>query len=86
MPDFITIIPNLASYRLANARVPACLVADAAHLTPNADGLVSCDIVIDQERIATIGPTVQDGLARVDLDNGIVLPRLVDVHTTSTRA
>ena len=79
--SFITIPSNLASYRLANARVPACLLADAAQLTPNADGLVSCDIVIDQDRIATIGPAVQDGLARVDLDNGIVLPRLVDLHT-----
>src|SRR5712671_1857184 len=77
--SFITIPSNLASYRLANARVPACL-ADVAH-QPNADGLVSCDIVIDQDRIATIGPAVQDGLARVDLDNGLVLPRLVDVHT-----
>ena len=59
----------------------SCLVADAAHLRPDADGLAPCDIVIDNGRIATIGPAVQDGLARFDLDNGIVLPRLVDVHT-----
>jgi cytosine deaminase len=81
MPDFITIPPNLTSFRLANARVPVCLVADPAHLAPDADGLASCDIVIDQGRIATIGPTVPDGLPGFDLRDGIVLPRLVDMHT-----
>ncbi len=79
--DFITIPPNLTSFRLANARVPVCLVADPSHLRPDADGLAPCDIVIDNGRIAAIGPAVQDGLARFDLDRGIVLPRLVDVHT-----
>src|ERR1044072_7790341 len=81
MPGFIAIPPNVANYRLINARVPACLVADAAQLVPDADGLAPCSIVIDNARIAAIGPEVQDGLPRVDLDNGIVLPRLVDVDT-----
>ena len=81
MPGFITLPPNAASYRLINARVPVCLVADAAQLVADADGLAPCSIVIDNARIATIGPAVQDGLPRVDLDNGIVLPRLVDAHT-----
>jgi len=81
MSGFITIPSNVASFRLANARVPACLVADATHLRPYADDLAPCDIVIDNGRIATIGPAVQDGLAQFDLENGIVLPRLVDVHT-----
>src|ERR1043165_2527263 len=81
MPGFIAVPPNVARYRLINARVPACLVADAAQLVPDADGLAPCSIVIDNARIAAIGPDVQDGLPRVDLDNGIVLPRLVDVHT-----
>jgi cytosine deaminase len=80
MSGFITIPSNVTSFRLANARVPVCL-ADASQLAPDADGLASCDIVIDNGRIATIGPAVQDGLARFDLENGIVLPRLVDVHT-----
>src|SRR3954465_2373460 len=79
--SFLSIPPSLTSYRLANARVPVCLIADVAQLRPDADGLASCDIVIDNGRIATIGPAVQDGLARFDLENGIVLPRLVDVHT-----
>lgn len=76
-------IPNTATYRLANARVPVCLAADASQLTPGADGLASCDIVIDNARIAAIGPAgaAKDDLPRADLDQGIVLPRLVDVHT-----
>jgi cytosine deaminase len=83
MPDFITIPQTLTRFRLANARVPVCLVADAARLNCGADGLAPCDIVIEKERIASIDPTtvVQDGLPRFDLDQGIVLPRLVDVHT-----
>src|SRR6187402_178888 len=79
--SFITIPANITSYRLTNARVPACLVADTAQLVPDADGLAPCSIVIDNARIADIGPAVQEGLPRVDLANGIVLPRLVDVHT-----
>ncbi len=59
------------------------LIADASQLTPDADGLASCDILIDNVRIAAIGPAgaSTDDLPRVDLDQGIVLPRLVDMHT-----
>src|SRR5947209_1214435 len=80
---FITIPQSLTRYRLANARVPVCLVADAAQLTFDADGLAPCEITIENERIASIDPaaTAQDGLQSFDLDRGIVLPRLVDVHT-----
>ena len=80
---FITIPPTLTSFRLANARVPVCLVADAAQLKPDADGLAPCDIVIDGSRIAAISPagTTQDALQDFDLDHGVVLPRLVDIHT-----
>src|SRR5262249_2630521 len=83
MPDFITIPPNLTRYRLANGRVPVCLVAYGAGLTPDADGLAAGAIVVEGERIAQIGPSAPapDGLPRFDLDRGIVLPRLVDVHT-----
>jgi cytosine deaminase len=83
MPDFVTISPNLTHYRLTNARVPVCLVADAAQLVPDADGLAPCEIVISGGRIASIGPAgaAQDALQVFDLDKGIVLPRLVDVHT-----
>jgi cytosine deaminase len=83
MADFITIPQTLARFRLANTRVPTCLLADAARLEPGADGLAPCDIVIERDRIASIDPVavVPDGLPHFDLDRGIVLPRLVDVHT-----
>src|ERR1700752_714451 len=81
--DFLTISPSLTRYRLANARVPVCLVADSAQLKPNNDGLAPRDIVIEQERIppSDAPAAANDDLLRVDLDRGIVLPRLVDVHT-----
>jgi cytosine/creatinine deaminase len=79
--SFLSIPPSLTSYRLANARVPVCLIADVAQLTPDADGLAPCDIVIDNGRIAAIGPASAGDLPRFDLDRGIMLPRLVDVHT-----
>ena len=81
--DFLTIPPSLTRFRLANARVPVCLVTDPAQLVPHADGLAPCDIVIEKERIASISPAAaaNDGLPNFDLDRGIVLPRLVDVHT-----
>src|SRR4051794_12895572 len=80
---FITIPQSLTRYRLANARVPACLVADPAQLTPDTDALAACDIVVEDESIAAISPVspANDDLPRFDLDRGIVLPRLVDVHT-----
>ena len=83
MPSFLTIPPNVTSYRLANACVPVCLVADASQLKADADGLAPCDIVIEKERIAAISPAAaaNDGLPNFDLARGIVLPRLVDVHT-----
>jgi cytosine deaminase len=81
--SFITIPQSLTRFRLANARVPVCLVADAAQLKADADGLAPCDIVIEKDRIASIGTpsAANDGLPRFDLERGIVLPRLVDVHT-----
>jgi cytosine/creatinine deaminase len=81
--SFLSIPPSLTRFRLANARVPVCLVADVAQLKADTDGLALCDIVIEKERIAAIDPVsaASDGLPRFDLDRGIVLPRLVDVHT-----
>jgi cytosine deaminase len=83
MTDFLTIPPNLATFRLANARVPVCLMADATGFAADADGLAACDVVIDAGRIAAIGPAgaAKDDLQAFDLDRGIALPRLVDIHT-----
>ena len=52
--DFLTIPQSLTRFRLANARVPVCLIPDPAQLKPDTDGLASCDIVIEKEHIAAI--------------------------------
>jgi cytosine deaminase len=81
--DFLKIPESLTRFRLANARVPVCLVADASHLKADADGFAPADIVIEKDLIAAIDPpaAANDGLLRFDLDRGIVFPRFVDVHT-----
>jgi cytosine/creatinine deaminase len=72
------------TFRLTNARVPACLL-DAAGPVTGPDGLASCDILVDNGRIAAImyggASEPRDGVPLLDLDHGIVLPRLIDVHT-----
>ncbi len=79
---FLTIPVQVTAFRLTNARVPMCLVADASRLAADADGLATCDIAIDNGRIAAIVPpgASHDDLPGFDVD-GIALPRLVDVHT-----
>jgi cytosine deaminase len=79
----ITIPQNVPAFRLTNARVPVCLVADASRLMADPDGLADCEIAIEKDRIAAISPrgAATDGLVSVDVDCGIVLPRLVDIHT-----
>lgn len=75
-------LPASPRYRLANARVPACLV-EAASLARDQDGLAQVDIAIEGGAIASIlpaGTPSLDELPACDLDGGIVLPRLVDVH------
>src|SRR5689334_10443620 len=81
--EVVTIPSSLTRFRLANVRVPVCLFADSAPLQADADGLAPADIVIETERIAAIHApaATNDGLPSFDLDRGIVLPRLVDVHT-----
>jgi cytosine deaminase len=78
---FVTVPAGLPSYRIVNARIPGCLV-DAERLGPGGE-LVDCDLVVEGGRIAAILPAGGDshGGRAVDLDRGIVLPRLVDIHT-----
>jgi len=76
-------LPALPRFRLINARLPACL-AQAASLASDRDGLALIDLSIEHGRIASILPAGTPGLDEApafDLDGGIVLPRLVDVHT-----
>jgi cytosine/creatinine deaminase len=80
---FIT-VPETPAYRIVNARVPADL-APALVDHAGADRFAACEIVVDGAQISMLGapgafPVAAD-LPTVDLRDGIVLPRFVDVHT-----
>ena len=76
--------PDMPSFRLVNARVPACLTNAA--VPADAEGLARVDLRIAQGRIAAIVPHDPAGVAGVathalvDADGGIVLPGFVDAH------
>ncbi|MDP3411266.1 cytosine deaminase [Bosea sp. (in: a-proteobacteria)] len=75
-------VPSAPSFRLTQARVPLCLVA-AGGLAADRDGLTLVDLAVEEGRIASILPAGTEGLQDgpvLDLDGGIVLPRLVDCH------
>jgi cytosine/creatinine deaminase len=74
------------TFVLGNARVPAAVLeADGFDAAPDANGLLACDIGVDDGHVAAIVPAgaspARDGIARLDLDGGMVLPRLLDAHT-----
>jgi cytosine/creatinine deaminase len=70
---------------LANARVPACFLADAETAAPtDAEGIVRADLLIDEGRIArieTAAPSSAGAEGVVDLGGRQVWPTLIDVHT-----
>jgi cytosine deaminase len=73
-------IPGAPRYALTNVRVPTCL-APGADLAPDADGLASTTILVEDGRIAGISGAAAAGTPAVDLDAGLVLPAFVDMHT-----
>jgi len=78
--------PSVRRYWLANARVPACLLADgAASLAPaDAEGVVNADVLIDDGKLAQIAQPCHardDAVGRVDLGGRQVWPTLIDIHT-----
>jgi cytosine deaminase len=78
-------IPTTAFF-LSNARVPAALLrADGLAGAPDANGLVACDIHVNAGRVAALAPAgtarAGNGGGSLDLDGGMVLPRLIDAHT-----
>lgn len=81
MPIHRWSIPT-GDFVLRNVRAPACLI-DVPTLPARSDGLCDCDVVIIDGRIAEIGRPGSDvgDRACIDGDHGIVLPRLVDLHT-----
>jgi cytosine deaminase len=75
-------IPPSAGYRLTNARAPLSLIEGAA-LAADRDGLALVDIAVADGRVESIlpaGTATLDAGPAFDLDGGIVLPRLVDIH------
>ncbi len=74
-------LPSGGAYRLSNARIPAPLLGRDGE----GDALIDCDVVIDGKRIGAVGPrgslAAAADLPVVDLRDGMVLPRFVDVHT-----
>jgi cytosine/creatinine deaminase len=84
MPESFIELPEALRYRIVNARVPTDLASALADRA-DADRFCSCEIVVDGTTIAALGipgtlPVARD-LPTVDLRDGIVLPRFVDVHT-----
>jgi cytosine deaminase len=77
--------PTAPRYWLANARVPACLLADAEGLAPaDGEGVVNADLLIVDGRLAQIaapGTRGADGIVGVDLGGRQVWPTLIDIHT-----
>jgi len=69
---------------LTNGKAPACLLRDwAGSAEPSAgQDLVPVDLVIQNGRILSIDPAGTQGAEQaIDLDGGLILPCLVDVHT-----
>ncbi|WP_321500484.1 cytosine deaminase [Breoghania sp.] len=81
MTDFAA-LTGAASYLLTNATVPAVLLEGAELETAGTD-LVKVDMRIDGKSIAQIAPagTAAPSPLTVDLDDGLILPTLVDCHT-----
>ncbi|MEI5664667.1 cytosine deaminase [Bosea sp. CCNWLW174] len=76
-------IPASGSYVLRNVRTAACLV-EAGSLAGDRGGLALLDIAVEDGVIASLlagGAPALEAQPAVDLDGGIALPRLVDVHT-----
>jgi cytosine deaminase len=80
-------IPTADRYRLKNAHVPTCLLETGRFSPQTAEGLVALDFEIFQGAIAQITPTASqtdsetENIPTIDLKQGIILPRLIDLHT-----
>ena len=74
-------VPEAPRYRLANATLPATLVA-ARGLAGADDGLLGADIVIAEGRVERLEPPgASTQLPRLDLEGGMVWPCFADMHT-----
>lgn len=77
------VIPDAPVWRLTNARTPLAMLS-AGGIAADRERLTRIDLTIVDGRIASILPagtaTLDGDLPVLDLDGGIVLPRLVDAH------
>jgi len=84
MPADAIIIPDSARYWLRQARVPDCfLAAPLPAASRDHEGVPLVDLLIDEGRIAAIGPAggkASDGVAAIDLAGRQLWPALVDMH------
>ncbi len=81
-PGFVE-VPASHGYWLRSGRVPVALLAEAAGLTPDGDGLALADIEVLGSVVGRITPAgaAQAGAPGVSLDGGQVWPCFVDLHT-----
>ncbi|MDR3494718.1 MAG: cytosine deaminase [Ancalomicrobiaceae bacterium] len=82
MPADFASLPDAPRFVLANATLPAVLLAKPIAVAAR-EGLVSADVVIDAGRIAAILPTgaAPAEMPRLDLKAGMVWPCFTDMHT-----
>ncbi|WP_445357209.1 cytosine deaminase [Microbulbifer sp. ANSA002] len=66
---------------IRNATVPACVLRDPGN--SELSDLVSCDLVFRDGTLVQVAPaaSLPEASGGLDLDNGLVLPALVDLHT-----
>jgi cytosine deaminase len=81
-------IPETDSYYLQNARIPSCLVESLAldPKTQTREGLSSIDLIIRDGKIDRIyadrnSNNLPESMSIVDLQNKIILPCFIDIHT-----
>jgi cytosine deaminase len=75
--------PDARRYWIVNARVPACLLADASAFAARDDeDLVRADLLIEDGKFARIEPasSAREGIA-VDIGGRQLWPTLIDIHT-----
>jgi cytosine deaminase len=78
--------PDTGAYRIANARIPLCLLNEPDHCDPcdREDRVAMFDLLIENGRVARIGPAGVGAAApgsSVDLHGRQLWPMLIDVHT-----
>ena len=74
-------LPQSPRFALVRARIPGAFL-DVMPSTPDSEGLVAADIVINDGKVESIeAPGSQADFPHVDLDDGMVWPTFTDMHT-----